>query len=228
MTVETGSISAAETFSNALKEITWDDHEKAEYTDYLQAMLGGKLTTAGYTEMVAQHYFAYIVLEEAAEKWRNDPVGGPFVVDALNRVKPLEADLQTLLGDNWLDQIKPNEATKEYIDRMRDVCFDWAGGYIAHAYTRYLGDLSGGQILKSSLERAYNFKNNEGVEFYEFKDIPNYHGFKEEYRDLLNQADWTEEEQKRVIDEALVAYQLNTKVLVEIGQNLPEYLIDPA
>jgi len=42
---------------------------------------------------------------------------------------------------------------------------------IAHSYTRYIGDLSGGQILGIA-ERAMN-SDGQGTAFYEFKDIPN-------------------------------------------------------
>ncbi|GAA1828589.1 biliverdin-producing heme oxygenase [Actinomadura chokoriensis] len=34
---------------------------------------------------------------------------------------------------------------------MREVCFDWP----AHHYTRYLGDLSGGQVIGARIVRGY-------------------------------------------------------------------------
>src|SRR3954447_9267237 len=117
----------------------------------MQAMLGGKLAISGYSDMVAQHYFAYVVLEEAAEVMREHPIAGKFVFDSLLRTKALEKDLEHLLGAGWRDRIEPNGATKEYVARIREVCFDWPGGYIAHSYTRYLGDLSGGQVIRASL-----------------------------------------------------------------------------
>lgn len=218
--------STSSRFSEALKAMTWDDHEHAEYTEYMQAMLGGKLNIAGYTDMVAQHYFAYVVLEEASEKMRHDPVGGRFVFDGLLRVPALEADLEHLLGADWRDKIEPNEATKEYCDRLREVCFDWPGGFVAHSYTRYLGDLSGGQVIRAAVERAHpvELADSEGVAFYLFPEIGDYKAFKIEYRDRLDAAQWSPEEQQRVIDEALLAYRLNTKVLAELGRDLPRYL----
>lgn len=163
--------------------MTWDDHEHAEYTEYMQALLGGQCNVQGYVDMVAQHYYAYLVIEEAAEKMRDDAVGGPFVYDSLARIPALEADLQFLLGDDWRTQIAPNEATKEYCARLKEVCFDWPGGFVAHAYTRYLGDLSGGQVIKGAVERAFQFKDQQGVQFYVFDQIPDYKAFKIQYRD---------------------------------------------
>lgn len=224
MTVESQPSTTSALFSEALKSMTWDDHENAEYTDYMQKVLKGEVSLEGYADMVAQHYFAYIVLEEAAEKMRNDPIGGKFVFPELNRLQPLEEDLEFLLGADWRDKVAPNEATKEYIERMREVCFDWAGGFVAHAYTRYLGDLSGGQVIKAAVERAHHLKDGNGVKFYIFDQIPDYKAFKIGYRDQLDGAPWSAEEQQRVIDEALIAYRLNTKVLAELGRDSGKYI----
>jgi heme oxygenase len=173
---------------------------------------------------VAQHYFAYVVLEEAADAMRNDPVGGAFVFDSLRRLPALEEDLEFLIGSDWKSKIAPNEATVEYCARMKEVCFDWAGGFVAHGYTRYLGDLSGGQVIKAAVERAFDIKDGKGVQFYVFDQIPDYKAFKINYRDLLDGASWAEGEQQKVIDEAILAYRMNTKVLAEIGRDLPRYL----
>ncbi|GAA0708409.1 biliverdin-producing heme oxygenase [Dactylosporangium roseum] len=217
----------SERFTAALRSTTWDDHEKAERTAYMEALLGGKLSVPGYVDLVAQHYFAYVVLEDAAEAMRDDPIGSKFVFDSLLRVRALEEDLEHLLGADWRDKVRPSESTKEYCDRMRAVCFDWAGGYIAHSYTRYLGDLSGGQVIRAALERAHpqELADGKGVAFYYFPQISDFKAFKVEYRDRLDNAPWDEAEQQRVINEALVAYQLNTKVLAELGHDLPRYLI---
>jgi heme oxygenase len=39
---------------------------------------------------------------------------------------------------------------------------------LAHAYVRYLGDLSGGQIIGGRIKRAYGLKGKEGTAFYDF------------------------------------------------------------
>lgn len=216
MTQTTGTTS--DQFSAAMKKITWDDHEKAEYTDFMQGILGGTLERQAYTDMVAQHYFPYVVLEELAEDLKTDPVAGPFVFDSLKRVPALEADLEYLIGPDWRDKIEPNEGTKEYVARLREMK-DWPGGWVAHAYTRYLGDLSGGQVIKAAVERTHQLKDGQGVQFYVFPQIPDYKAFKLAYRDLLDNADWDKEERRRIIDEAIYAYQVNTRVLAELGRN---------
>ena len=208
-----------EKFSSAMKKQTWQDHDAAEYTAYMQALLEGKLTRDDYADMVAQHYFAYLVIEDAAAQLKNDPVAGPFIHDGLTRIPALERDLEFLLGADWRDKIEPNEGTKEYVARLKEVIYGWPGGFVAHHYTRYLGDLSGGQVIRVAAERAYELKDHEGVQFYVFPGIPDYKAFKIDYRDALDAAGWDEAEQAKVIDEVLTAYRLNTKVLVECGRN---------
>lgn len=226
MTAVGDQASTSARFSEALKTTTWDDHEQAEYTEYMQALLGGKLNIDGYTDMVTQHYFAYVVLEEAGERMREDPIGGKFVFDSLLRVAALEDDLEHLLGSDWRGKVSPSATTEEYCRRLREVCFDWPGGFVAHSYTRYLGDLSGGQVIRASIQRAFpdQTAGDKGVRFYVFPGIPDYNAFKVDYRERLDTAPWAEGEQQRVIDEALLAYKLNTKVLAELGRDLPRYL----
>lgn len=209
-------------FSAALKSLTWNDHEKAEYAEFMQGILSGSLNVQAYADMVAQHYFPYVILEEVAHQMKDDPIGGAFVFDELSRVGALEADLEHLIGPDWRDKIAPNEATKEYCNRLREMA-QWPGGWVAHAYTRYLGDMSGGQVIKAAVERAHGFKDGEGVQFYIFKDIEDYKAFKIDYRDRLDSAAWDDEERERVIDEAVYAYQVNTRVLAELGSDIERY-----
>ncbi len=63
----------------------------------------------------------------------------------------------------------------------------WPAGYVAHHYTRYLGDLAGGQVVRDKAERTVGFaKKGDGVRFYVFEEITNPAAFKREYRGLLD------------------------------------------
>ncbi|MCC5574804.1 biliverdin-producing heme oxygenase [Microtetraspora sp. AC03309] len=217
-------MTVTETFADQLKNATWNDHEEAERTAYLDALMGGRVSREGYADMVAQHYYAYVALEEAGRALADDPVAGPFVSRELERVPSLEVDLEELYGTNWRDAITPSKPTLTYVARINQIA-DWPGGFIAHHYTRYLGDLSGGQVIRKLVERAYNFETSAGVAFYLFPDIPDLKEFKVDYRNRLNSLNLDEVQAKRVIAETALAYQLNTEVLVEIGKRLPEYLV---
>jgi heme oxygenase len=170
--------------------------------------------------MLGQHYFVYQVLEEAADFMRSDLIAGPFVSDRLPRLPALESDLRHYLGENWAKTIRPSAATKRYQARLREVCFDWPGGFVAHHYTRYLADLSGGQAIRSITSRRLGSTGGEGFAFLTFDDIPNKQTFKNAYRTLLDTAGWDAGEQQRIIAEVRRAYRLNVSVLDELGRRL--------
>ena len=48
---------------------------------------------------------------------------------------------------------------------------------LAHAYVRYLGDLSGGQIIGGRIKRAYGLKDKDGIAFYDFSSKGERSGF---------------------------------------------------
>lgn len=204
-------------FSEQIRTASWGAHEAAAGGPFMRNLLAGNLERARYAALVAQHYFAYAVLEDAARAHAADPVAGAFVFPELERLPALEADLAFLLGAQWRTQIAPTAATAAYCARMRDVCFGWPGGFVAHHYVRYLGDLSGGQLIRRRVEQAYGLADHDGVRFYVFDRILDGGAFKARYRGLLDAAPWSEDEQQRITGEILAAYACNTRVLVDLG-----------
>jgi len=166
--------------------------------------------------LLAQHYFIYEALEEAALRMAADPVATLFISPKLTRLPAIESDLEFLLGDEWRTSIVPLPSTVRYTARIREVGRSWPGGFIAHHYTRYLGDLSGGQIIRTLLQRQYGFETN-GVGFYLFADIAKPKLFKDTYRSQLDAVEWTEEERDRVIDEVGLAFRFNTDLFDDLA-----------
>lgn len=204
---------SAATFSEAIKAASWDAHQHAEHSAFMQDLLGGALDLSDYADLVAQHWFAYQVLEAASDAMADDPVGSAFVHDELRRIPALEADLHSLLGFDWRERVTATPETTAYCDRMREVCFDWAGGYVAHHYVRYLGDLSGGQVVRRIVERTYGIDDHAGTGFYVFDRVEDPKAFKDAYRRQLDEAPWTSEERDRIVGEILEAYRHNTALL---------------
>lgn len=203
--------------SKQLRTSGRDDHRRAEQMPYLAALVDGSLDRDGYAAMVAQHYFIYDVLEQASAVMRADPAVGALVTDRLTRLPALERDLRFLLGPGWRSAIEPSPSTARYVARLREVCFAWNGGFLAHHYTRYLGDLSGGQYIAEAVRRVYTLAGSDGTEFYVFDGIPDPAGFKARYRELLDATDWSADEQARIVAELGIAYQLNIDVLADLG-----------
>jgi heme oxygenase len=204
-------------FSQALRERTRGGHSASEGAHFMDDLMTGKGSRDDYISLVAQHYFIYAALEAAAEKMRDDADAAPFITPQLTRLPALESDLRFLLGDDWRSLITPLPTTTRYVDRLQTVAATWSGGFIAHHYTRYLGDLSGGQIIRTLMQRQFGFETN-GVGFYLFDQIAKPKEFKDVYRAQLDAVSWSDEERERVIDEVMIAYRFNTELFVDLAE----------
>ena len=205
-------------FSAALRERTWSGHGDSEGAEFMTDLMKGRGTRDDYIALVAQHYFVYQALEAAANRFAGDPEVVPFLSPALTRMPALESDLEFLLGADWLAQIAPLPTAVRYVERIDAIAAEgWSGGFIAHHYTRYLGDLSGGQHIGKLMQRHFGFETN-GIGFYLFDQIADPAEFKTRYRDELDAADWDAAEQERVIDEVLLAYRLNTELFIDLAK----------
>lgn len=203
-------------FSEALRERTRGVHQESEGAVFMQDLMSGKGSRNDYIALLAQHYFIYEALEEAAVRMADDPVAALFISPKLARLPAIEADLEFLLGPDWRDRIAPLPSTTRYTARIREVGRSWPGGFIAHHYTRYLGDLSGGQIIRTLLQRQYGFETN-GVGFYLFAEIAKPKLFKDTYRSQLDAVEWTDEERDRVIGEVALAFRFNTELFDDLA-----------
>ena len=204
-------------FSQALRERTWSSHGDSEGASFMKDLMTGKGTRDDYIALVAQHFFIYEAIEAAASHFESNPTAAPFITPQLTRLAAIEDDLEFLLGPSWRDEIAPLPTTQRYVQRINEVAAaDWAGGFIAHHYTRYLGDLSGGQAIRTLMQRQFGFETN-GVGFYLFDQIAKPKEFKETYRDQLDAVAWDEAERERVIDEVLAAYRFNTDLFVDLS-----------
>ena len=205
-------------FSQALRERTRGGHSASEGANFMDDLMKGKGSRDDYIALVAQHFFIYEALEAAAATMTDDAVAAAFISPQLTRLPALEADLAFLLGPDWRASIAPLPTTERYVARINEIAAEgWSGGFVAHHYTRYLGDLSGGQIIRTLMQRQFGFETN-GVGFYLFDQIAKPKEFKDTYREQLDAVDWSAEERERVIDEVLLAYAFNTDLFSDLAR----------
>lgn len=202
--------------STLLREGTRPEHEAAESMGFVEQLMAGRLDRAAYTDLAAQQHAIYSALEAASAQIRTDPVGAPLVFDELTRVPSIEADLEFLVGPGWAGEIRILPATARYAARIAETGTS-VGLYVAHAYTRYLGDLSGGQIIQRMLERHYGFEA-EGVSFYHFAGIPKVKPFKDTYRERLDALDLDDDARTQAVAEAKAAFEHNRAMFAELGE----------
>lgn len=195
-------------FSTRLRQLSWDDHEQAANNAYLDALINGGLTVEQYAMLVRQHLAVYEALEALNPIAAADPRFCHFVSPELDRVPSLRRDLVDLLGEDWETKTQVLETTTAYTNRIAAAAGD-GPRFLSHHYVRYLGDLSGGQFLGREIERVFSIEGHRGTSFYVFVDIePD--EFKKAYRMHLDQVPMSQDEQETMIEEVLVAYQMNT------------------
>ncbi|MEM9276045.1 MAG: heme oxygenase (biliverdin-producing) [Cyanobacteria bacterium P01_F01_bin.143] len=203
-----------------LREGTKKSHTMAENVGFVKCFLKGVVEPKSYRKLVANLYFVYSAMEEEMEKLKDHPVLSNIYYPVLNRQQSLEQDLQYYFGSNWENEAVISAAGKEYVARIREIAKTQPELLVAHSYTRYLGDLSGGQILKKISQRAMNLSDGEGTAFYEFPEIPDEKEFKNQYRQAMDELPVDMATAEQIVDEANDAFGMNMKLFQELEGNL--------
>ncbi|WP_312030097.1 biliverdin-producing heme oxygenase [Actinomycetospora sp. TBRC 11914] len=203
-------MSEAIPFHQTVRRSTLEAHQRANHSPFMDALFDGRLAVADYARLVEQYSFVYGALESVSDAMTDDPVAGPFVHDTLRRGSRIAEDL-AFFG---VTDPEPLPATTRYAARIREVA-DWPGGFVAHHYTRYLGDVAGGQAVAALLPRRYGVVGG-GTAFYDFSALGPVPRFREHYRALLDAAPWDDTERGRVVDEVRRAYDLNIAVFHDL------------
>ncbi|APT91623.1 heme oxygenase [Corynebacterium phocae] len=211
MTIATGT----QPLSVALREETSKAHEATEGSDFMTRLIGGQLDDKAVAMYTGQLWFVYDALERAVRSFVGSPIVDAFADPRLERRDSLESDLQEMLGDDWRDQIKILPATAKYVGHLETLKTPEAA--VAHHYVRYLGDVSGGQVISARLQKAYGF-GPEKVKFYDFSSVGKPVPFRRSYREALDNLELTAEQRANLIAEAGTAFYLNLGVFVELKE----------
>ncbi len=123
-------------------------------------------------------------------------------------------------GEDWQSHLTPSQAAQNYINRIRELSNTDPVLLLGHAYTRYMGDLSGGQMLQKLVQSALNLSGYQGTSFYNFSQIPDKIAFKEKYRKALNSLSIDDVTQEKIVAEANNAFELNMQMARELETNL--------
>ncbi len=203
-----------------LREGTRKSHTMAENVGFIKCFLKGTVEKTSYRKLAANLYFVYSAMEEEMERLREHPLVSQIYFPELNRKASLEQDLAFYFGPNWREAAQLSAAGKVYVERIHEVAATAPELLVAHSYTRYLGDLSGGQILKGIAERGMNLTDGQGTAFYRFAAIADEKAFKNKYRQAMNDLAVDEATADRIVAEANHAFGLNMKMFQELEGNL--------
>ncbi|KII90619.1 hypothetical protein PLICRDRAFT_39195 [Plicaturopsis crispa FD-325 SS-3] len=131
-------------------------------------LLRGELDPAEYARYLVMIHALYSTLEDLLDEHKDNAVlAACYNPTVLSRKAALEADINHLLSlpsfhtadatltpATWKSHPHPPALTT-YLDRLHFLAKSEPHTLLAHSYIRYLGDLSGGQIIRRRIQKAY-------------------------------------------------------------------------
>ncbi len=190
--------------SQLVKEASKEVHMEAERSPFMVALMKGDLPSEAYFDYIAQLAPIY----EALEKWEGKL---PFFDRRLDRFERIIADLEyvgtRVVCNETIAYVKHIKKIIKLRDEVR---------LVAHHYTRYLGDLSGGQAIGALVARNLSIPPNF-LSFYDFEDVGDRVRYKETYRENLDTL-IDPKDHDRFIQEVILAFEFNKKIFFALGE----------
>jgi heme oxygenase len=201
--------------ARALRDATLDVHRQTEAEPFIADLMAGRRSAADFARMTGQLRSVYGALEPAVTAMRSGGRLTDLLDPRLDRLSAIDHDLHALANGDATALTAPLASTSAYADRLREIS-GTPPRLLAHHYVRYLGDLSGGQIIASLMRRHYGI-DADALTFYAFDGLPSKGGFKTTYRrhldDVLDDPGFYAE----MLDETHLAYEANRRVFAELG-----------
>lgn len=196
-----------ETLSALLREGTRAQHARAERSGFIADLLRGRGGLTGYVLLLRNLLPAYCALERGLGRHHASPAFAGIDWPALFRAPALARDLEALAGPDWVKTVALLPEGTRYAECVAAAGAGTGHRLLAHAYTRYLGDLSGGQIIGRLLARSLGLE--EGaLSFYRFPAIDDPDAFKQSFRRALDAATPLVD-RTSVLNEAVASFELN-------------------
>lgn len=203
-----------------LREGTSQNHSLAESAGFIRCFMKGVVERESYAKHLEAFYFIYSALENELERHKSDSILSNIYFPALYRRESIENDLSFFKGKSWKDKLSESRATQNYVNRIKEVSQDKSYLLVAHSYVRYLGDLSGGQILKKIAAKAMDIGEKGGLEFYEFHKLTSPNEFKKSYREALDKLPISSIQEDEILEEAKSVFSMNQSIFLELEEDL--------
>jgi len=204
-------------FVDRMKKETWDEHEASKDSRFANGIMSGEFGQRGFIEWQRALYPVYVKLEKILQGKRKDPVIHIFDHRKLDRSQRIYNDLVSLGTDPILDP-SPLKTLPPYIAAIEKAS-SVPQRLMAYHYTRYMGDMNGGQVIARAMENICGI-DKEALTCYDFSEIGDGYHYRKQYKTLLELSPWTEEEREAFIDEAKIAYARNADFFEELYEYL--------
>ncbi len=208
----TGSLAAQ------LRTGTRDLHRAAEQSGIMRQLLVERvLEPAAYVRLLRSLHAIYVALESELTRNAAHPALAPVHFPGLARANCLAADLAVHHGASWVREVTVAPTAATYARRLHRLGATTPALLVAHAYVRYMGDLSGGQLLPPLIARATGLPPNGGFAFYAFPEVVDVAAFKARYRAALDTIPLTDAGTVAVVEEARHAFVLHARLFEELA-----------
>lgn len=193
--------------SKRLYEETKSAHEQVESMSFILSLRDQKLLEKEYVQYLADLKVVYEALEECMRSNLDIPSIKVLYDDKLCRKKSLETDLKSFQAEGC----HPTEAAMDYVRHLKDLAKKTPFLLLAHAYVRYMGDLSGGRMMKKFVEQLFP---GEHTAFYNFDDLLGVNAlgakfveYKNAWKNQLDSLNFTDSEKLALINEAKTGFE---------------------
>jgi heme oxygenase len=211
--------------TTALREGTAALHREAERAGIMHELLRGRVTRSGYCALLRNLHALYATLEAALGRHAANPDIALISLPLLARNEVLAADLEWLHGKLWDQAIPLQPAMIRYIERLDEVARTEPRALLAHAYVRYLGDLSGGRIVCRVIASALALTEDSGLAFYTFAERPELLAARLRFE--LDSIALTPEAQAQLVDEARLAFLYHIELFEQLGDAAASAVVVP-
>ncbi|XP_059024845.1 LOW QUALITY PROTEIN: heme oxygenase 2-like [Mustela lutreola] len=194
------------------------DSKDEEQTQFVKDFLKGNIRKELFKLASTAIYFTYSALEEEMECNKDHPAFAPLYFPMeLHRKEALTKDMEYVFGEDWEEKELCSEASQKYMEWIHYLGQNEPELLVAHAYTCYMGDISGGQVLKQVAQWALKLPSTgEGTQFYLFENVDNAQQFKQLYRARMNALDLNLKTKERIVEEDNRAFEYSKQILDEM------------
>ena len=200
--------------SRALRTATQSLHRQVEQTGVFADLIAGTIELRQYCQLLRNLLPLYACLEGGLRAKQHDSIIGAIYDERLWRTNLIEQDLDHLFRGEWQRDLSLCAASIEYLQHLEAICADSSRSHllVSHAYVRYLGDLSGGQMLQRTIARSLGLSSGQGTAFFDFGSAQQIQAQARRFRNGLDRIVMSESKCREIVDEAVYSFELHVSL----------------
>ena len=202
--------------STRLRRATRHLHREVEGTEFVRSLLSGTATRRSYVRYLRSLHPVYAALEGVLAERRGHPALAELADPRLERTRRVEADLEFLHGLGWEDAVTPAPTAERYGEHLESLTREEAHRLVGHWYVRYMGDLSGGTMVRDRIADALDLSGEGGLSFYDFDGLEEASSTREVLRARIDRLPLDPTQRREVVAEARRGFRYHLQLFREL------------